>query len=57
MENAQILPGALEKSNVDLLKGMGEMIRIERTFELQKTAADVILKELRKTITELPKPV
>jgi flagellar basal body rod protein FlgG len=55
MDNPQLLPGALEKSNVNLLKGITELIRIERTFEFQKTAADLILKELRKTITELPK--
>lgn len=57
MQYPQLRPGALEKSNVDVLRGMSELIQIGRTFELQKTAADLVLKELRKVINELPKPI
>jgi flagellar basal body rod protein FlgG len=56
MQDPQLLVGALEKSNVNVLKGIGSLIRVQRAFELQKTAADVILKALRKSITDLPKP-
>lgn len=57
LENPRLITGALEKSNVNVLKGIGELIRIQRAFEMQKTAADIILKEVRKSITDLPKPI
>ncbi|MCP5102910.1 MAG: flagellar hook basal-body protein, partial [bacterium] len=57
LESPQLLTGALEKSNVNLLAGIGAIIRIQRTFEMQKAASDVILKSLRKTITDIAKPI
>jgi flagellar basal body rod protein FlgG len=57
MENPQLLTGALEKSNVDLLRGITSTIKVQRSFDLQKTAADIVLKLLRKTITDVAKPV
>jgi len=57
IEDPQIQVGALEKSNVNVLAGMGELIQTQRTFDLQRTAADVMLKIVRKAITDIPKPV
>jgi len=57
MENPQIQVGALERSNVDLLAGLGTVTHVERTFELQKTAADIILRLLRRSISDIPRPV
>ncbi len=57
MQDPQMLVGALEKSNVNVLEGITSLIQVQRAFDLQKTAADVMLKTLRKSITDLPKPV
>jgi flagellar basal-body rod protein FlgF len=57
MENPQLLVGALEKSNVNVLEGITELIRIQRSFELQRTTSDVMLKSLRKVITDIPRPI
>lgn len=56
MQEPQMLVGALEKSNVNVLEGITSLIQIQRAFDMQKTAADVMLKTLRKAITDLPKP-
>ncbi|MCP4148368.1 MAG: hypothetical protein GY757_11510, partial [bacterium] len=53
----QVIVGAVEKSNVNLMDGMSSMIITSRTFELQKTTADVMFKLLRKTITDIAKPI
>ncbi|MCP5053684.1 MAG: flagellar hook basal-body protein [bacterium] len=52
-----LIVGALEKSNVNVLKGIGVLTRTQRAFELQKTAADLVLKMVRKAISDLPKPI
>lgn len=57
IEAPSLLVGALEKSNVNLLKNIATMMRLERSFEMQKTAADVMLKLVRKAATEIAKPV
>lgn len=57
METPQLSVGALEKSNADLLLESAVLTVAQRTFEAQKTAADVILNSLRKVITEIPRPV
>lgn len=57
IEAPSLLTGALEKSNVNLLKNIATMMQLERAFEMQKTAADVILKLVRKAATEIAKPV
>ena len=57
MENPQLLVGALEKSNVNVLEGITDLIRIQRAFELQRTTSDVMLKSIRKVITDIPRPV
>lgn len=57
LENPRMLNGAVEKSNVNIMKGIAEMIQIERSFELQKNAGDLMLKSIRKVITDVPKPV
>lgn len=56
-DDANLYVGALEKSNVNILKGIALLSRTERAFEMQKTAADVMFKAIRKVITDLPKPV
>lgn len=55
--DANLYVGALEKSNVNMLKGIALMSRTERAFEMQKTAIDVMFRAIRKVITDLPKPV
>lgn len=57
IEAPSLLTGALEKSNVNLLKNIATMMQLERAFEMQKTAADLILKLVRKAATEIAKPV
>lgn len=57
LEDPQLMTGALEKSNINLMPSIATLTRAERTFELQKTAADIVLKLLRKTISDIPKPV
>jgi flagellar basal body rod protein FlgG len=55
--DASLYVGALEKSNVNLLKGIAQLMRTQRAFEMQKTAADTMFKVVRKVITDIPKPV
>lgn len=55
--DANLYVGALEKSNVNILKGIAMLSRTERAFEMQKTATDVMFKAIRKVITDIPKPV
>lgn len=57
MNIPSVIVGSLEKSNVNMLDGMGELIRTSRSFEFQKTAADVMFKIIRRTITDIPKPI
>jgi len=57
IENLSLHVGALEQSNVDILQGIAMVTRTQRTFELQKTAADVILRTIRRMITEIPRPI
>ncbi len=57
MENPQMISGALEKSNFNLLKGLAELSAADRTFEFQRTAADLMLRTLRRVITEIPRPI
>lgn len=57
MEDPQLQTGALEKSNVNVLEGIGQLIRIQRAFELQRTTSDVMLKSLRKVITDISRPI
>jgi flagellar basal body rod protein FlgG len=48
---------SLEQSNVNALEGIALVGQAQRTFELQRTAADVILRTLRRMITEVPRPI
>ncbi len=57
LANPRLTLGALEKSNVDVLKGIGTLMRTQRAFELQKTTADVMFKIIRKSITDIAKPI
>lgn len=57
METPQVVSGALEKSNFNLLKGLAELSAAERSFEFQRTAADIMLRTLRRVITEIPRPI
>lgn len=50
--------GALERSNVELMTEMTNLITIQRAFEFQKRTLDTILGQiLRKTISDLPRPI
>ncbi|MCP4219486.1 MAG: flagellar hook-basal body protein [bacterium] len=57
MTNPDLALGALEKSNVNMLDGITNLIKVQRAFDLQKTAADTLMKALRKSITDVAKPV
>jgi flagellar basal-body rod protein FlgF len=52
-----IVSGALERSNVNLLEGIAETSMAQRTFDLQRTAADLMFRNLRRSIQDLPRPV
>jgi len=50
--------GALEGSNTELIKEMAQMITTQRSFEFQQRVLETILTQsLQKTINELPRPV
>ncbi|MGE5344178.1 MAG: flagellar hook-basal body protein [Candidatus Omnitrophota bacterium] len=52
-----IVSGALEHSNVNLLEGLAETSAAQRTFDFQRTAADLIFRNLRRSITDVPRPM
>lgn len=50
--------GALEQANINLMDEMVNLITIQRAFEFQNRTLDTVLSQLlRKTITDLPRPV
>ncbi len=58
MKDSNLSVGALERSNVELMREMTDLITTQRTFEFQKRTLDTLLGQLlRRTITELPKPI
>jgi flagellar basal-body rod protein FlgF len=57
METPQIQSGALERSNVNIMAGITGITSTQRAFEMQKTAADVMFRIIRRTITDIPKPI
>lgn len=57
METPAVQVGALEKSNVNLFDGLSELTRAQRSFDFQRTAADLMLKLLRRIITDVPRPI
>lgn len=57
LDSPQMQPGALEKSNVDMMKGISELMGVERTFEFQRTAADLVLRNIRRLISDIPRPI
>jgi flagellar basal body rod protein FlgG len=57
LETPNIVPGALERSNVNLLEGMAEITAAQRSFDLQKNALDMVFRDVRRMITEIPRPV
>lgn len=56
LEQPDIVSGALERSNVDLMAGITETMAAQRTFDAQRTVADLIFRNIRKTITDIPRP-
>ncbi len=57
-EDPSFSVGALERSNVELMTEMTNLITTQRTYEFQQRTLDTILGQLlRKTITELPRPI
>jgi flagellar basal body rod protein FlgG len=57
LEDPSIHVGSLERSNVNLLKGLAVIADTQRTFQLQNNTADLILKLLRRVITDVPRPI
>jgi len=57
METPNVVTGALERSNVNLIEGIAETSLAQRTFELQRNALDMVFRDVRKMITEIPRPV
>jgi flagellar basal body rod protein FlgG len=57
LENPSIHVGSLERSNVNLLKGLAVIADTQRTFQLQNNTADLILKILRRVVTDIPRPI
>ena len=53
----QMSVGALEKANINMLDGITELVSGQRTFEMQKSAADLLFNIMKKVITEIPKPI
>ncbi len=58
IKDPNIIVGALEQSNVELMQEMTSLIITQRSFEFQQRALDTILTQIiRRTITDLPKPI
>ncbi len=58
LTNTSLSVGALEKSNVELMTEMTNLITTQRSFEFQKKTLDTLLGQLlTKTISELPRPI
>ena len=58
IKDTNLTVGALERSNVELMTEMTNLITTQRTFEFQKRTLDTLLGQiLRKTITDLPRPI
>ena len=57
LENPSIQVGSLELSNVNLLQELAVVTDTERTFQLQNNTADLILKLLRRVVTDVPRPI
>jgi flagellar basal body rod protein FlgG len=58
MKNPALAVGALERSNVELMTEMTNLITTQRAFEFQKRTLDTLLGQiLRRTISELPRPI
>ena len=58
IQDPNVVVGALEQSNVELMKEMTSLIITQRSFEFQQRALDTILTQiLRRTVTDLPRPI
>jgi len=57
LETPSLNVGSLERSNVNMLDGIADLMRTQRVFEMQKTAADLMFKIVRKSITDVSKPI
>lgn len=58
LEDPNLVVGALEGANTELIKELAQMISTQRSFEFQQRALETILTQsLQKTITELARPV
>ncbi len=56
--NSYIVPGALENSNVDLMKELPEMITAQRAFDFQQKSLSLVLSDLtKKLINDVARPV
>jgi len=57
LETPQVRSGTLEKSNVSIEEAMGDLIRIQRTFEFQERVMTTLLNDVaRKTTEEVGRP-
>ena len=57
LDAPQVRSGTLEKSNVSIEEAMGDLIRIQRTFEFQERVMTTLLNDVaRKTTEEVGRP-
>lgn len=57
LNNPDIVSGSLERSNVNLLEGISDTVVAQRTFDAQRAATDLIFRNIRRSITDIPRPV
>ncbi len=58
LNNPAVVPQSLESANVQIIKELGNMITAQRSFEFQQKTLSLVINDLmKKTISDLPKPV
>ena len=55
IENARVIPGAIERSNVNAVKAMTEMVRISRSYEALLKAVETFRTADKRTVSDLGK--
>ncbi len=58
LANPQLVVGALEQANLNMMQELVSMITVQRAFEFQNRAVETILSQvLRRTVSDLPRPL
>ena len=53
LENSLVIPGAIERSNVNAVKAMTELVRISRSYEALLKAVQTFRTADKRTVTDL----